>query len=537
MAKPLCYSYSRLSDPRQAAGHGAQRQADYAKRWADEHGITLDETLSLKDEGLSAYHQHHVKRGALGVFLRAVEDGMIPSGSVLIVEGHDRLSRAEPILAQAQLTQIINAGITVVTASDGKEYSRASMKAQPMDLVYSILVMVRANEESETKSKRVTASIRRLCERWMDGSYKGIIRNGKDPQWLRWDGLAWQLIPERVEAVIIALKMYSDGHGATKIVRTLIERGLTMTDAGPGNSSNFYRTIRLRALIGEKEISVGGEQYRLPGYYPAIIGVDQFAEIQAGLGGRTVRKVAQQIPSIITGINVTSCGYCGSAMVGQNLLGRNRMADGRPQAGHRRLCCIKQAKCKVGMSCSVVPVESAIMRFCADQLNLNSLVSGSDSRRPTEARLAAARLKQADIERKIERITTAMLETDSAPAAFLRKASELELELADTKGLAEAAEHELNSAGRTAAPEEAGAWEAVRRAAEALDPDARMQTRKLVASTFSKIVIYTKGVRPDKSDGNEIDLVLVAKRGTSRLLRINRKTGDWIAMEDFSAAA
>jgi hypothetical protein len=34
----------------------------------------------------------------------------------------DRLSRAEPIQAQAQLTQTINAGITVVTASDGLEY-------------------------------------------------------------------------------------------------------------------------------------------------------------------------------------------------------------------------------------------------------------------------------------------------------------------------------------------------------------------------------------------------------------------------------
>lgn len=79
--------------------------------------MQLDAALSLRDEGPSAFHQRHIKQGALGVFLRAVEDGRIQSGSVLVVEGLDRLSRAEPIQAQAQLAQIINAGITVVTAS------------------------------------------------------------------------------------------------------------------------------------------------------------------------------------------------------------------------------------------------------------------------------------------------------------------------------------------------------------------------------------------------------------------------------------
>ena len=123
------YSYLRFSDPRQAAGHSLDRQAAYAARWAAEHGLVLDESLSLKDEGLSAYHQRHVTSGALGVFLAAVQGGQVPPGSVLVVEALDRLSRAEPIQAQAQLAQIVNAGITVVTASDGKSYSRETLKA------------------------------------------------------------------------------------------------------------------------------------------------------------------------------------------------------------------------------------------------------------------------------------------------------------------------------------------------------------------------------------------------------------------------
>jgi hypothetical protein len=69
----------------------------------------------------------------------------------------------------------------VVTTSDGREYNRERLKANPMDLVYSLLVMIRAHEESDTKSKRVKAAIRRQCEQWLAGTYRGIIRNGKDP--------------------------------------------------------------------------------------------------------------------------------------------------------------------------------------------------------------------------------------------------------------------------------------------------------------------------------------------------------------------
>ena len=145
--------------PEQAEGSSLARQSEYAQRYAADHGYVLDDSLTLRDEGLSAYHQRHIKQGALGVFLRAVDDGLVPEGSVLIIETLDRLSRAEPIVAQALLSQIINAGISVVTASDGKEYSRESLRANPMDLVYSLLVMIRAHEESDTKSRRVNAAL------------------------------------------------------------------------------------------------------------------------------------------------------------------------------------------------------------------------------------------------------------------------------------------------------------------------------------------------------------------------------------------
>ena len=79
------YSYIRFSDARQAAGHSSERQGEFAARWAAQHGLQLDDQLTMRDEGLSAYHQRHITQGALGVFLAAVQAGQVPPGSVLVV--------------------------------------------------------------------------------------------------------------------------------------------------------------------------------------------------------------------------------------------------------------------------------------------------------------------------------------------------------------------------------------------------------------------------------------------------------------------
>jgi hypothetical protein len=54
---PKVFSYLRFSDPRQASGSSADRQQRYAQNWANTKGLVMDESLSLRDEGLSA-HTH-----------------------------------------------------------------------------------------------------------------------------------------------------------------------------------------------------------------------------------------------------------------------------------------------------------------------------------------------------------------------------------------------------------------------------------------------------------------------------------------------
>ena len=391
-AKARVYSYLRFSDPKQAAGGSIDRQLEYAARWAADHELELDASLSLRDEGLSAYHQRHVRQGALGVFLRAVEEGQVLAGSVLIVDGLDRLSRAEPL--QAQLAQIVNAGIIVVTASDGREYNRERLKAQPMDLVYSLLVMIRAHEETDTKSKRGKAAIRRQCQGWIAGTWRAPIRVGKDPQWVReGEGGKFELVPERAAAVRLVVEMFKQGHGAVRTVRELSERGLAVTASGRMAASHIYKILANRMLVGEKSVEADGETYRLGGYYPALLSAVEFADLRYLAEKHGRRKGKGEIPGVVTRLGITHCGYCGAAIVAQNLMSRKRMADGRPAPGHRRLHCVTYstgAGCKVSGSCSVVPVERALMLYCSDQINLTRLLDGDAGTATMSAQLASA---------------------------------------------------------------------------------------------------------------------------------------------------
>ncbi|UMT84104.1 recombinase family protein [Acidovorax citrulli] len=542
--KGLVYSYMRFSDPRQAAGHSRERQEAYAAKWAAEHGLQLDDTLTMLDEGLSAYHQRHVKSGALGAFLAGVEAGRISAGSVLVVEGLDRLSRAEPIQAQAQLAQIVNAGITVVTASDGKVYSRERLKDNPMDLVYSLLVMIRAHEESDTKSKRVKASIRRLCEGWRAGTYRGRVRQGHDPDWLHETPEGWEVVPERVNAVRRAIELYVQGHGGKRIVETLDAEGLQLYSTSDANhSSQVYRLVKLPQLAGVKPVSVDGEDYMLEGYYPAILSQAEYDELRR-VGTHSGRRRTQgDLPHVITGLGITVCGYCGRPMAGQNLATKKRLPDGRIRDGYRRLLCQSNAAygggCAVQASTSVAPVERALMAYCSDIMNLQALF-GVDRTEGPRAQVSAAKAKVEDLNAQLERVTDAMLASaaEGTPQVFARRARALETELQDAEKALRQAEHELAGVARKNVQGAEEAWQQLAGGVEAQDVAARLRARQLVADTFERIVVYARGMRPDPAAGERdycIDLILVGRGGNSRLLRIDR-AGNLLQAEDVSQA-
>jgi DNA invertase Pin-like site-specific DNA recombinase len=529
------YSYIRFSDARQAIGASSERQRAYAEQWAQQHGLQLDEQLSLRDEGLSAYHQKHVRQGALGAFLKAVEDGAVPTGSVLVVEGLDRLSRAEPIQAQAQLAAVINAGISVVTASDGKVYSRERLKANPMDLVYSLLVMIRAHEESDTKSKRVRDAIRRQCEGWVAGTYRGLIRYGKTPGWLHVVDGRWELISERAQAVSTAVELFRQGLGTGAIAKSLYEAGLAPSASVP-TSGHLVRLFCQPALVGDKVVQLDGQEYVLRDYYPPVISREVRADLQRLTEQRGRRKVKGDIPSILTGLGITVCGYCGAPMKSQNM-SNTRKADGSMLDSNRRLNCIRVnagESCHVAGSCSVVPIERALLNYCSDMVNLQALYTGDRAAGP-RSELSTAQARLAEIDRQLDRLTDALISlSDAVPATFAKRARELEAERELVQQQLKAAERALAEAVRADITGADKKWRALADGVLGLDYTARMQARQLVADTFERLVVYRKGIRPGGEE-KLVDIQLMAKGGASRLLRINA-AGEWFAGEELVQA-
>lgn len=517
------YSYTRFSMKRQAKGQSIERQSRYADVWAREHGMTLDTELSMLDEGLSAYHQRHVKTGALGVFLKTVDDGKVEPGSVLIVEGLDRLSRAEPLTAQAQLSQIINAGVTVVTAADNKLYSRQSLKANPMDLIYSLLVMIRAHEESETKSKRAKSAIESQCQRWIAGTFRGNIRVGKDPSWVRWNGSAFELVEPEASKMRLIVKLHLQGYGGHRIAQVLESHGYAQT-IQTRNATCLAERMRLRAhlLIGTRIVTANGSEYRLDNYYPALISQNDYNEIVSGYNKPAARGRAASVPSIFTGHNgLFRCGYCGCCV---NIDRDNAARNGEP--GKRRARCDNGNECRTG-SCMLTPLERAVMLWCSDQMNLNSLV-GADRSGEIKARLAAARTSVRELQTQLERITDAMLSSDSPPAIFAARARKIEDQIASATHGIRTDEAALLAESNTPTVQAADVWASLAAAAMADDVPARMAVRKMVGDTFKSIVLYRHGTTPrpveqtrNKKD-REWELLLVSKSGISRLLRISR---------------
>ena len=149
MPRSKAYSYVRMSTDAQLKGDSKRRQLEMSAKYAAENDLDLVPDSQLEDIGVSAFTGANTSTGALGIFLQAVRDKKVLEGSYLLVESFDRLSRQELTKALPPFLEIINSGIILVTLADQRKYTPG--KVEINDLLYSIMIMSRAHEESATK--------------------------------------------------------------------------------------------------------------------------------------------------------------------------------------------------------------------------------------------------------------------------------------------------------------------------------------------------------------------------------------------------
>ncbi|MFA5189330.1 MAG: recombinase family protein [Verrucomicrobiia bacterium] len=315
---PKAYSYIRFSTPEQLKGDSLRRQLQLSEDYAKKHGLVLDTTFKLQDLGVSGFTRENVTKGALGVFLEAVQKHLIPKGSYLLVESLDRLSRAQITKQMTMFMGIINEGITIVTLGDGMVYSEDRINDNFAGLMYSLMVMSRSHEESATKSKRLKAA-------WDNKRKRGGVLTALAPAWLDFDRNKREFVPiqARGELVRRMFTMADRGKGQATIAKTFNEERIPVWGRGKGwHSSYIQKILQNRSVIGEYQPHHMQEGKRVPvgelvaDYFPAVVSKELFARVQAKRKSnrRFIGKHGKSgVSNLFTGL--AYCAYSNAPMV------------------------------------------------------------------------------------------------------------------------------------------------------------------------------------------------------------------------------
>ena len=367
--KPRAYSYLRFSTPEQMNGDSFRRQSTMATAYAAKHGLELDVELTFHDLGKSAFRGQNVgEAGRLGDFLEAVRVGLVPPGSMLLVEQLDRISRQSARRALRVLEDIVDAGVSVATMNDGRVYSQASLDNEPMDLLIAILTFIRANDESASKSRRLQAS-------WEGKRATAATKplTSRAPAWLLLDkeSATFQLIPERADLVRRVFALTVEGVGQHKIAETFNREGLKPWGKGQHWQRSYIAKVLCNpAVIGTMTPHLmehdGALKRRkalkpLESYFPAAVSRETWSSVramqEAGAATRG-RPAASPARSILAGL--AKCPCCGATMT-------------RVQKGSRSKPSLVCTSAKAGAGCPYrsIPydqVEEALMRGLPSRL-------------------------------------------------------------------------------------------------------------------------------------------------------------------------
>lgn len=283
---PIAYSYKRFSSDAQEGNDSIRRQTAAAQRFIDDHpeyGLVLDTTLSLVDAGVSAYKGKNIKSGALGVFMDAVRDELIPTGSWLLLESFDRFTRQSVNIAANELLSLINRGIVVVTLHNHTIYREEDFNGTEglVNLLGALIAMQGHHSEQVTKGNRV-------AEAW-NANYAKILSTGGRhvvtrmvPFWLRVnaDKTGFEVLEEKANVVREIFQRRANGEGKTKIANDLTLRGVPTSK---GKSAIWHPSAIQKLLASDAVIGtlLNNKGERFQNYYPVVIEPELFQAVNA----------------------------------------------------------------------------------------------------------------------------------------------------------------------------------------------------------------------------------------------------------------
>ena len=386
------YSYIRFSTPEQIKGDSLRRQLEGSRQWADENGYDLD--TSYRDLGVSGYKGANRTEGSLKNFIDLIHQGHIDTGSVLILESLDRLSREELTKSLNLFISILSSGIKIVTLADRQEYTADSIN-NIGNLVISLVSMARAHEESQMKSIRA-----RAC-------WKAKVANAHNkklsrfcPNWLKYNDEteSFDIIEERAELIRDIFRKTIAGMGQGRLAKELNERNVPSWGRANGwHESYLQKLYQNRALLGEFQPYTHNNGIRTPlgeviqDYYPAVLESDVFHAAQTARKQRTQTRGRRgtKFSNILQGM--CYCTHCGGTMRYLNNTYKGRE--------YLYLTC-SHAKRKLGCTHSKYypyqQIEALVLYTVAEQVDWFSVVAGIKTNLAEMKRKQASLLSQLD---------------------------------------------------------------------------------------------------------------------------------------------
>ncbi|CAK6692700.1 hypothetical protein ICNINCKA_01265 [Synechococcus sp. CBW1107] len=318
---------------------------------------------ALVDAGVSAGKGRNRTRGALARFIEGGRSGLVPPGSVLVVESLTRLSReAERSVLATLLHDFWAQGLAIAFAEgDGAVLSGELIDREPHRLYGLLGAISQARAEWLERSRRSSGAAAKARQRQDDGHRTAaptpwwILRDAEG-RLVRDDTGALQLDPPAVAAITRAVDLAVAGMGSTMVAARLNAEGFPPPPTANrrsqyGKAATVWTHGRVSTLFAHPAL-IGTLQRRnaepIEGYYPPVVSAERWACLRSALEGRYrlrghLRGGSQKCHNILQA--VLRCSVCGGPM-------SFHAGSQRSRAGHPGYLSCREANRRQGSVCS-----------------------------------------------------------------------------------------------------------------------------------------------------------------------------------------
>lgn len=302
-----------------------------------------------------------------------------------------------------------------------------------MAFMYAYMVAIRANEESETKAKRIRAVWSQKRKNAAQGTAKMTSRC---PAWLTLsdDRSEFETNKERVAIVKRIFREADNGKGQHAIAEMLNKDGVTTFGNGSRKAQYWHRSYIAKvlsnpAVIGTLVPHVNresvGKRTRdalkpVQGYYPRIISKTLFERVNSRRSAGAVRMRAKdgKVSNVLAGL--AKCPKCGGAM--------SRVNKGRRGGQPYLVCNAAKAKASGKAKCDYKQIKLSVIEDALIERIKTALEGDIPALDEALNKQATEALKAADgLESSIYEILLE-IERGNSSAALRQRLSKLEIE-------------------------------------------------------------------------------------------------------------